>query len=147
MIYARFLFLGGASSASVQNDGIDHGFLFGNTQQLVDRCTPFPPRFGTLQVRQGSALARTNHPAIYLEFLILSGRSSTGPVTLTPGGGGGLKIPPCTPLRVSADLDIVGFHFTDGNRQIWPVISLSGLAFGPPWSGGSKHKNRDCVAM
>jgi hypothetical protein len=114
----------------MQNDGIDHGFLFGNTRQLVDRCTPFPPRFGTLQVRQGSALARTNHPAIYLEFPTLSGRSGAGPVTLTPGGGG--KNSPCAPLRVSADLDIVGFHFTDGNRQNWPVSSLSGPFFGPP---------------
>ena len=51
-------------------------------------CTPLPSQLGATQVSRALALSYTNYYNVYLGLEIVPGSPGTGPVTLTPRGGG-----------------------------------------------------------
>ena len=75
--------------AHAEIDGIDRGFLFGNTRfpLLLLGCSPFPSRLGITKVREGLALVHTNYSIAFLGIETHFGSPGSSPGTLAPGWG------------------------------------------------------------
>jgi len=61
---------------------------------LAPGCSPLLSRLGVIQVSWALALRYTNYYNVCLGFKTVPGSPGTGPVTLTPRGGG--RNPPTT---------------------------------------------------